>query len=258
MTIKLSGVALITGAASGIGQACAKEFAVAGCRHLILIDRDAEGLEHTVKLLNINSSRVTTHTLDILNDKAVEKLIADIPEKYGGLDYALNCAAIAGGPGKIHEVDMKDIDNVLSINLRAQIIFSRAEVQAMLSKPPVEPSKQRGVIINWASIMSHITMAGEITAYVVAKHAIVGLTKSMASAYGKDGIRVNAVAPGYIETGMTKGIDQDIKQYFCERTPLGRTGQPEEVAKVVLFLCSEGASYVNGSIVPVDGGLLVR
>jgi len=118
----------------------------------------------------------------------------------------------------------------------------------MLSNPPAEPSKSRGVIINWASIMSHITLTGWNTAYVVAKHGIVGLTKSMASAYGKDGIRVNAVAPGYIETGMSKGVPRELTEYFHERTPMGRTGQPEEVAKVVLFLCSEGASYVNGGI----------
>jgi len=153
---------------------------------------------------------------------------------------------------------MKEIDNILNINLRAQIIFSRAEVQAMLSNPSTEHSKQRGVIINWASVLAYITVKGQNAAYIMAKHAIVGLTRSMASAYGKDGIRVNAVAPGYIETGMTKDHPDSTKQYFNGRTPLGRPGESEEVAKVVLFLCSEGASYVNGSIVPVDGGMLVR
>jgi len=255
MAIRLPGVALITGASSGIGQACAKEFADAGCRHLILIGRNPEGLENTVKLLNIDSSRITTHALDILNDEAVEKLIADIPEKYGSLDYALNFAGITGGPTKIHQVPMKEIDNILNVNLRAQIVISRAQVNAMLSNPY---SKQRGVIVNCASVMAYIALYGENPAYVIAKHALVGLTKSMASAYGKDGIRVNAIAAGYVETGMTRDHDQRIKDYFNWRTPMGRAGEPEEIAKVALFLCSEGASYVNGSIVQVDGGFLAR
>jgi len=145
MSIRLEGVALITGAGNGMGQACAKVFAEAGCRHLVLVDRDSSGLEETIKLLaNIDSHRITTHTLDIIDDDAVEKLVAEIPKKYGSLVYALNCAGIGGRPGRIHELSMKDIDNVryfpktqtsnavseeinilrlqvLNINLRAQI-----------------------------------------------------------------------------------------------------------------------------------------
>jgi len=258
MTIQLTGVALITGAASGIGQACAKVFTEAGCRHLILVDRDGAGLKNTVNLLgNVDSTRITIHALDILDDEAVEKLVSEIPGKHGSLDYALNCAGVTGGPGKVHDVSMKEIDNILNINLRAQIIFSRAEIKTMLAKPAPQ-SGDRGVIIQWASILSTIAMNGENTAYIATKHAIAGLTKSMASAYGKDGIRVNAVAPGYIETGMTKDHPDAVKQYFNGRTPMKRAGQPDEVAKLVLFLCSEGASYMNGAIVPVDGGLLSR
>jgi len=127
----------------------------------------------------------------------------------------------------------------------------------MLSKPAPQ-SGDRGVIVNWASIMSTIAVTGEMVDYVASKHAIAGLTKSMASAYGRDGIRVNAVAPGYIETGMTKDNPDALKQYFMGRTPMNRAAHPDEVAQVVLFLCSDGASYMNGAIVPVDGGLLCR
>jgi len=98
-----------------MGQACAKAFAEAGCCHLVLIDRDNTGLEETVKLLaNIDSNRITTHALDVVNDEAVEKLVAEIPEKYGSLDYALNCAGVSGRPEKVHEVSMKEIDNVVT------------------------------------------------------------------------------------------------------------------------------------------------
>jgi len=255
MTIKLSGVALITGAGSGIGRACAKEFIDAGCRHLVLVDRDSTGLENTIKLLNTDSARVTTHTLDVLDSEAVEKLVAGIPAKHGRLDYALNCAGVLGGPGRLHEVDMKEIDTILNINLRAQIVFSRAELKAMLLNP-LSDSGRRGVIVNWSSVAGFVAPSAENGAYVVSKHAIAGLTKSLASAYGKEGIRVNAVAPGYIETGMTKDIDEAAKQYFNGRIPMGRSAQAEEVAKVVTFLCSEGASYMNGAIVPIDGGAL--
>jgi len=249
---------LITGAASGIGKACAKAFAVAGCRHIVLVDRDSSGLEATVKEMAVDSSRLTIHVLDIQDDTAVEKLVLEIPEKHGALDYALNCAGITGGPGKIHETEMKEIDMILKINLRAQVLFCRAEVKAMLASKRSADEKERGTIVNWASIMSNVAIFGDNAAYIIAKHAIVGLTKSMASAYGVNGIRTNAVAPGFIETAMTKDTTEKGKAYLMGRTPIGRPGQSEEVAAAVVFLCSPASSFMNGAIVPIDGGFLAR
>jgi len=255
--IKLSGVALITGAASGIGQACAKVFFEAGCRHLVLVDRDQERLEKTVKSFSSDmdsvASKITMCTIDISNDEAVESLVESIPKKHGSLDYALNCAAIAGAVGKFHEISMENFDNTLGINLRAQIVLCRAEVKAMLA------SGSGGAIVNWSSIMGHITLRADLTPYIIAKHGIIGLTKSLASAYGSQGIRTNAVAPGLIDTPMSVGaIDEAGRAYLNDRTPLGRSGKPEEVAAAVLFLCSPAASYINGAELNIDGGFLVR
>jgi len=258
----LPGVVLITGAASGIGRACAKAFAEAGCKHLVLVDRDSAHLSDTVKALGLDQKRVTTHGVDIRDDEGVERLVEEIPAQFGSLDYALNCAGIAGGPGHLHEVDMKGIDEVLNINLRAQIVISRAVVKVMLAKKASSSDSnsndrvQRGAIVNWSSILGHTSASGQFTAYIVSKHAMIGLTRSMASAYGKDGVRVNAVAPGYIDTAMMAPAPDDIKAHFIGRTPMDRPGKPEEVANLVLFLCSDAASYVNGAIVSVDGGYL--
>jgi len=248
---------LITGAASGIGQACAIAFADAGCHHLVLVDLDEPGLESTVKRMGVDPSRVTTHTIDIQNEEAVEKLVTEIPEKYGSLDYALNCAGVFGKTGMLHEVEMEDIDLILNINVRAQIVFCRAEVKAILASKPKE-AKDKGVIINWSSIMGQISGTGESPAYVASKHAISGLTKSMASAYGINGIRTIAVAPGFIETGMTKDFEGQARDAWIARTPVGRAGRSEEIASVVVSLCSPASSFVNGAIVPIDGGLLAR
>jgi len=124
----------------------------------------------------------------------------------------------------------------------------------MLLNPLPEHTKQRGVIINWASSVAPTTLNGENTAYIAAASAIASMTKSM-SVYATEGIRVNAVAPGYIVTGMTKDYEQGVKEHLNGRIQMGRPGQPEEVAKLALFLCAE-ASYITGSIMPIDGGLL--
>jgi len=127
----------------------------------------------------------------------------------------------------------------------------------MLASKP-EDVIPKGVIINCASIGSFIVLGGDNFAYTTAKHAICGLTKSMASAYGIKGIRTNVVAPGYIVTGMSKDFDEQGRDYLISRTPLGRAGQPEEVAAVIASLCSPASSFVNGAIVAIDGGFLVR
>jgi len=167
----------------------------------------------------------------------------------------LNCAAILGESECLHEADMKQIDLVLNVNLRAQIVFCRAEVKAMLSNVD---ARVKGVIVNCVSVLAFITAMGTSASYITAKHAMVGLTKSMASAYGDRGIRTNAVAPGFIDTPMNKDFDDQAIAYFVGRTPIGRIAQPEEIASVIAFLCSPAASYMNGAILPVDGGVLAR
>ncbi|KAJ7750813.1 hypothetical protein B0H16DRAFT_1549212 [Mycena metata] len=258
MAYRLAGVALITGAGSGIGRATAQLFSRAGCRHLVLVDRDAKGLSETVKQANLDLSKVTTHALDITEDQAVEDLIQNIPKKFGGLHYALNAAAISGAFGPLGQYSMKDFDEVLNINLRAQVLLCKAEVNAMLAtqaqETEIDARKSRASIVNYTSVFGFGASLGVFPAYATGKHAIIGLTRSVAVSYATQGIRANTIAPGFIETPMANNVDAETKKMVTESVPMKRMGTAEEVADAALFLCSDAASYVTGSTIFVDGG----
>ncbi|KZT32521.1 2,5-dichloro-2,5-cyclohexadiene-1,4-diol dehydrogenase [Sistotremastrum suecicum HHB10207 ss-3] len=271
---KIGGVALVTGAASGMGRATAQTLARAGC-HLVLTDRNEAGLETTIKEGGIDRGKCLTSVLDVRDDGAAEELVGSIPKKLGRLDFAVNCAGILGPDRTFVEEPLEYIDQVLSINLRAQLVFNRAQVQAMLLPKDPLPSflaedpqlskeareqrqahaqRSKGAIVNFASVSSYRSFPGAHGSYTISKHGITGLTRVMATMYGPQGIRTNAVAPGPILTPLTNAWPgfEEAGGYL----PLRRVGQPQDVADLVAFLCSEESSFINGEIVAIDGGML--
>ncbi|KZS87666.1 NAD(P)-binding protein [Sistotremastrum niveocremeum HHB9708] len=266
---RLGGVALITGAASGMGRAVAQTFAKAGSQ-IVLVDRDPTGLEKTITEYGIDRKQSIVATIDVRDDTAVEELVTKIiPDKFGRLDFAVNAAGITGKGGlTIADESVENIDNVLSINLRSQIMFNRAQARVMLlPKDPLDaftsqPDSQvtykasdcppfRGAIINFSSLAGFRT-APNFASYSISKHGVIGLTKVMATGFGPKGIRTNAVAPGAVDTPMLK--EYPGMETLASYVPARRVAHPQEVANLVMFLCSPWSSYVNGETVVIDGG----
>lgn len=236
--------AVVTGGASGIGRATARRFGQEGA-NVIVADIDVEGGEETVSNIETAGGEATFVETDVSDPSAVEAMIDTTIETYGGLDLAHNNAGIAGTAGSTESLSIEDWDQVLDTNLRGIWLCMRAELAAM--------AQTGGAIVNTSSTAGLLAMPGA-SHYSAAKHGILGLTKTAAFEYAEADIRVNAVCPGVIDTELG-GSDDDTSTAGVDITPLDRPGTPEEVADVVVRLCSEDASFVTGIAVPVDGGM---
>ncbi|KAK5170198.1 uncharacterized protein LTR77_004784 [Saxophila tyrrhenica] len=264
------GFALITGAASGMGKETAKKFAQDGAAGAALLDLNADALEKVKSevqpLSNNKNFKIVTHALDVSDEEAVMKAVESVKESFGRIDYAVNAAGIAfkhEGGGAFAET--KDYRKVLAVNLDGTFFVMRAVAKTMLEQSPLKSSIDgrelgRGSIVNFASVAG-LTGIGLSTAYTASKHAVIGLTKTMSEDYAAKGLRFNAVCPGYMDTPMTRQ-NEVISKAFDERvanwTPMGRAGQPGEVADAVIFLCGGRSSFVTGSAMVVDGGYTER
>jgi len=235
-------VALITGAARGIGAATARAFADAGAR-VALLDREAEELEAVAR-----ETGGAAFPANVTDDAAVRRAVGDVVARWGRLDILVNNAGIVRDAAL---ADVKDEDwaATLDVNLRAAMLCARAAVPHM-------KAAGFGRILSATSIVARTGNYGQ-TAYVASKAGIIGLTRAWAGELGPKGITANAVAPGFIDTDMVKTVPAKVMADLLSRTPAGRMGRPEEVANVYLFLASELASFVNGAVVGVDGGLLL-
>jgi len=235
-------VALITGAARGIGAATARAFADAGAR-VALLDREAEELEAVAR-----ETGGAAFPADVTDDAAVRRAVGDVVARWGRLDILVNNAGIVRDAAL---ADVKDEDwaATLDVNLRAAMLCARAAVPHM-------KAAGFGRILSATSIVARTGNYGQ-TAYAASKAGIIGLTRAWARELGPKGITANAVAPGFIDTDMVKTVPAKVMADLLSRTPAGRMGRPEEVANVYLFLASELASFVNGAVVGVDGGLLL-
>jgi len=243
-------ITLITGGGSGIGRATALAFARAGAKVVISGRREREGYE-TLGLVKKLGGQGEFIKADISKEADVEVLVSQTLAAYGRLDVAFNNAGIEGEVGKqTHEQSVANYRAVIDTNVLGVLLAMKFEIAAMLKNGG-------GAIVNNASVGGLIGFPG-VSVYVASKHAVLGLTKTAALEYAKQGIRVNAVAPGGIETPMlhrfTGGPGSDFFNQLAGMHPLGRLGRPEEIAEAVLWLCSDKASFVTGLSLTADGG----
>ncbi|KAH8845939.1 hypothetical protein MCOR27_001106 [Pyricularia oryzae] len=257
------GVALVTGAASGIGRQCALAFVAEGCSRIALIDRDEDGMSETSRLCKetarLTRPKSTVSTFIIPCDVSLEAEVAValdyVVEEWGRIDYAVNCAGVGGTAGPSHRQAVDEFDRVTGTNCRGTWLSARGEIIRMLDQEPLKTHDgrrgNRGVIVNVASNMGLVSRP-ECPAYAASKAAIVSLTKSDAIDYAKENIRINCVCPGIIKTPMTADIRDGDPQ--VQRAPMRRMGTAQEVADVVMFLCSSKATFVHGATICVDGG----
>ena len=245
-------VALVTGGASGIGRATALTFAREGAK-LVIADMNEEGAQQTVHMITEKGGEAIFVRTDVSKAVEVQALISQAIATYGRLDCAHNNAGISGG-GRALTAEYPDErwHQVMAINLTGVWLCMKYEVAQMLTQGG-------GTIVNTASGAGLVGLPGNC-AYVASKHGVVGLTKTAALEYAQQGIRVNCVCPGYIQTPMTaRGLsDPEQKAQIIAREPIGRVGTPEEVAEAVVWLCSDAASFVTGHAMSVDGGYVAQ
>ena len=249
-------VALVTGAGAGIGRAAALKFAAEGAK-VLASDVNADGGNETVDLIKQKGGDAAFARADVTRAADVESLVARAVAAYGRLDCACNNAGIEGTVAPIAEQSEQDFDGVMSVNAKGTFLCLKYEIASMLRNGG-------GAIVNIASAAGLIGFPG-LGAYVASKHAINGLTKNAALEYSKLGIRVNAICPGGIQTRMldsvvaqaTKGR-ASTREVMDPLHPIGRIGNPDEVAELIVWLCSPRASFVTGANITVDGGYVAQ
>jgi NAD(P)-dependent dehydrogenase (short-subunit alcohol dehydrogenase family) len=238
-------VALVTGAASGIGRATALELAARGA--VVMANDISDAVQHIEEAIVAAGGTAASAVADIGRAGEAQSLVEYTLERFGRLDIAHNNAGVSG-TGQVAEVEPEDFERVIRINLLGLFACMRYELPPMLAAGT-------GVIVNTASIWSFTGSPGK-AAYVASKHAVAGLTRTAALDHASSGVRINAIAPGPIETAMTAAAPPAFLREVVGRTAERRMGRPEEVARAVAWLCSDEASYINGAILPVDGGWL--
>ncbi|HEX2529868.1 MAG TPA: SDR family oxidoreductase [Burkholderiaceae bacterium] len=243
-------VALVTGAASGIGRATALAFAQEGAR-VIACDVQAESGEETARMVRDLGGEAQFMAADVSKSADVEQLVYQTVQRYGRLDFAFNNAGIEGVMAATADCTEQNWDRTLAINLKGVWLCMKYELRHMLERGA-------GTIVNCSSVAGLVGFP-QLPAYVASKHGIVGLTRAAALEYATQGIRINAVCPGVIQTAMVDRLSHDHPDLqLAAGEPIGRMGTPEEVAASVVWLCSDRASFITGQAIAVDGGWVAR
>lgn len=243
-------VAIVTGGGSGIGRAVAELYAEEGAK-VVVSDMDEAGGSRTVEEIRGRGGKAIFVRADVSSPKDNEALVAATVKEFGGLHIACNNAGISGPAAPVGEYPVEGWDKVIAINLSGVFYGMRYQLPAIVKAGG-------GAIVNMASILGRVGFRTS-SAYVAAKHGVLGLTENAALEYAQQGVRVNAVGPGFIKTPLLdKNLDAKTMEGLAALHPIGRLGQPREVAELVLFLSSEKSSFVTGAYYPVDGGYLAQ
>ena len=267
------GFALVTGAGSGIGKACATAFAADGAAGVALLDVNHDALVAIKAAIDQGQSkrggnpcRVESYAVDVTDEEEVDRTVEQVARTFGRLDYVVNAAGVAfkheGGAAYAHTSDWR---RVLDVNLTGTFFVLRAAARIMLRQDPIRSSidgrtLQRGSVVNFSSIQGVVGVPLS-TAYTAAKHGVLGLTRTASEDYAKDGLRINAVCPGYTETPMTTAsppVLRAMEERVGTAVPMRRMGRPEEIADAVVFLSGGRSSFVTGTALFVDGGYTQR
>jgi 3-oxoacyl-[acyl-carrier protein] reductase len=239
-------VALVTGASRGIGRATAQALGRAGLAVAIGYRSDAEGAEETVAKIRADAGQAFAVGMDVTEEASVDASFRRVEAELGPVRVVVNNAGYTRD-GLAVKYSLKSWDATIDTNLRGAFLCSRRALPAMLKG-------RWGRVVNVASVAALRGNAGQV-AYTASKAGMVGLTRSLAREVGSRGITVNAVCPGFVDTKMTETTNEDLRRRYIEMTPAGRFGTPEEIANVIAFLASSEASYVNGAVIAIDGGL---
>jgi 3-oxoacyl-[acyl-carrier protein] reductase len=238
-------VALITGGAQGIGKVTALLLAERGA-DIAISDINREGAEDTAKEIERLGRRGLGLEGDVSNPADAERIVDTTVEKLGGIDILVNNAGITRD-GLLLRMAVEDWDAVLNVNLKGTFNCSKAAIKYMIKR-------KSGRIVNIASVVGEMGNAGQAN-YAASKACIIGLTKSIAREYAQRGINVNAIAPGYIQTPMTEGLSEKVKEELKAQIPMAKLGTPLDVGNAIYFLVSDASSYITGQVLNVNGGL---
>ena len=240
-------VSLITGAAQGIGLATAKKFAQEGAT-VVICDVKAEAVNAAVAECQALGAQAEGHTMDVTQRDQVDAVIAAVIAKHGRIDVLVNNAGITQD-ARLQNMSLEQFDRVIDVNLRGVFHCAQAVANHMVAQGS-------GVILNASSVVGIYGNFGQ-TNYAASKFGVIGFTKTWSRELGPKGVRVNAVAPGFIATPILNTIPEKVIAEMAQRVPLRRLGQPEEIANVYAFLASDEASYINGEVIEVSGGMTV-
>ncbi|KAJ5949301.1 hypothetical protein N7454_000885 [Penicillium verhagenii] len=262
MSPVVEGTAFITGGASGIGKSTAIAFAQNGIRGLALLDLDLSALKDTRDEIQARFPLVAIgiFPVNVADEISVDEVVQKVVNQFGSIEIGINCAGISGTPTPTHLMSLQEWQKVINVNQTGVWLCQRALIRQMLKQESRGVRQGRGVIVNVSSMFGVGGPPGpfSISHYTAAKHAVVGLTKMDAKAYAREGIRVNAICPGFVDTPI---IGEQIKSGAMnpqfEMTPIGRPAQVEEISDALLFLSSSMSSYMCGAALVVDGGYTV-
>jgi NAD(P)-dependent dehydrogenase (short-subunit alcohol dehydrogenase family) len=248
-------IAIVTGAAQGIGRACAERLAREGANVVVSDVNDGQG-DRTARDIAAQGGKAVYFGCDVSKPGDATRVVSKAVESFGRVDILVNNAGIVDDSPFL-ELSLAEFDRILAVNLRGAFLMGQAVAQQMVKQRAASPASPSGAIVNMSSVNAQFALPDHV-AYSISKGGINQLTKAMAIALAPHGIRVNAVGPGTIETPLIQSVIKDpaFRGKVLSRTPLGRFGQPKEVAAIVAWLASDEASYVTGTTVYADGGRL--
>ncbi len=243
----LDKVAIITGSARGIGEATALKFASEGAK-VVVCDLDLKAVDDVVARIIAAGGKATGFRVNVTDKASIAAMVQGVMDKYGRIDVLVNNAGIVDD-ALFRKMSDEQFERVIDINLKGTYNCARAVVDIMLSQ-------NSGVILNASSVVGIYGNFGQSN-YAASKFGVIGLAKTWARELGRKGIRANAVCPGFVETTILKSIPEKVMQSMVDRVPLGRLAKPEEIANTYAFLASDEASYINGAVIEVSGGMTV-